>query len=363
MKKVLKIILWVVVIIVVLVGGLLAFLSVTEYKPDDVETASVSSSGEATAALAPGDELTVMSWNTGYACLDRDETFIMDGGTGSGSADDETVAANMAGITNLLSSTDADIYILQEVDEDSARSGRVDQRAAYLESIASVRSLGLDSSYAYNYSCPFVPYPWPPMGRINSGIETISALPIASAERMSLPCPFDWPLRTANLKRCLLASYFELEGTDAQLVVVNLHLEAYDDGAGKAAQTKQLVEFMESEYEKGNYVIAGGDFNQTFPGCLDVWVFDSVDEWEPGILSEEDLPEGFAFAFDSGVATCRSLAEVYDGREGFQLYVIDGFILSPNVELVSVEGIDAGFEHSDHNPVLLSVRLGEPAEA
>jgi len=45
-------------------------------------------------------------------------------------------------------------------------------------------------------------------------------------------------------------------------VLVNLHLEAYDSGEGKIAQTKLLVEFLEQEYAKGNYVIAGGDFNQ-----------------------------------------------------------------------------------------------------
>ena len=47
-------------------------------------------------------------------------------------------------------------------------------------------------------------------------------------------------------------------------MLVNLHLEAYDSGEGKIAQTKLLVEFLEQEYAKGNYVIAGGDFNQTF---------------------------------------------------------------------------------------------------
>lgn len=52
-------------------------------------------------------------------------------------------------------------------------------------------------------------------------------------------------------------------------MLVNLHLEAYDDGEGKIAQTKQLREFIQSEYEKGNYVIAGGDLNQVFPGSLE----------------------------------------------------------------------------------------------
>ena len=37
--------------------------------------------------------------------------------------------------------------------------------------------------------------------------------------------------------------------------------------------------------------------------------------------------------------------------------MIDGFILSPNVELTSVQTQDDGFRFSDHNPVLLNIRL------
>ncbi|MFB6364179.1 hypothetical protein ACFCP7_08960 [Paenibacillus elgii] len=33
------------------------------------------------------------------------------------------------------------------------------------------------------------------------------------------------------------------------------------------------------------------------------------------------------------------------------LAVIDGFLVSPNVEIVDVTGHDLNFEHSDHNPV------------
>lgn len=38
-------------------------------------------------------------------------------------------------------------------------------------------------------------------------------------------------------------------------------------------------------------------------------------------------------------------------------YTIDGFIVSPNVEVTSVETLDAGFAYSDHNPVKLQVKL------
>ena len=71
------------------------------------------------------------------------------------------------------------------------------------------------------------------------------------------------------------------------------------------------------------------------------------------------LPEGFEFKYDLSVPTCRLLNQPYDESDevNTQHYVIDGFIVSPNVEAVSIETIDLGFENSDHNPVMLTVRL------
>ena len=142
-------------------------------------------------------------------------------------------------------------------------------------------------------------------------------------------------------------------------MAVNLHLEAYDSGEGKLAQTKMLKEFIEGEYAKGNYVIAGGDFNQIFPGGLEAYPNTHPENWIPGLL-EEDMPaEGWRFAYDLTVPSCRLLNQPYDPADevNTQYYVIDGYILSPNVELLSVETLDLGFADSDHNPVLISVKL------
>lgn len=87
---------------------------------------------------------------------------------------------------------------------------------------------------------------------------------IESSERVALLCPFKWPVRLANLKRCLLVTRIPVEDTGKELVIINLHLEAYDKGERKIAQTKLLKDYLEKECEKGNYVIAGGDFNQVF---------------------------------------------------------------------------------------------------
>ena len=352
MKAILKFILILLLVVVIAVGGLLGWLTATEFSPAPTESVEVGRPGEG-GMVPAGEVLTVLNWNVGYAGLGRNEDFFMDGGKRSKPGEPDVVYAYLDGIMKTIREQAPDLVLLQEVDADSGRTYEIDERP-YLETDMD------NTAFAMNYSCPFVPVPWPPIGKVNSGLFTMTRdLKIESAERISLSCPFSWPLRIANLKRCLLVSHLPIEGSDKELVLVNLHLEAYDDGEGKIAQTNQLRDFITSEYEKGNYVIAGGDFNQVFPGSLDVCPNTHPENWEPGVLDEKLLPEGWTLAYDLSTPTCRLLNQPYDPADtvGTQYYVIDGLILSPNVKLESVETVDAGFENSDHNPVKIAVTL------
>ena len=352
-KKLLKTVLIILGVILLCAAAFILWLSVTEFKPGDVTDVKIEANSEV-SGLTPflDEEFSVISWNIGYAGLGKDSDFFMDGGENVSSADQDTVNASLLGIYKTLysDSEPATVFMLQEVDQNSTRTYGKNE----------VEALGINNSaYALNYSCKFVPYPIPPIGRVNSGLLTTTVYDIDSAERISLPCPFDWPVSMANLKRCLLVSYLPISGTDSKLVIVNLHLEAYDDGEGKIAQTKQLREFIQSEYEKGNYVIAGGDFNQIFPGGLEKYPNTHTENWEPGQLSDDIMPDGWTLAYDLETPSCRLLNQPYDASdtENTQYYVIDGFILSPNVELISVNTLDEGFEYSDHNPVKIQVNL------
>ena len=350
MKRFLRVLLILLLVIVVAVGGLLGWLTATEFRPEPVESLDFLTHSDEAATIPNDTELKILSWNVGYAGLGKDSDFFMDGGKDARSADQATVQEYLAGISGVINGGEYDFVMLQEVDTDSSRTYGINEAKALAFGTA---------SYAFNYSCPFVPVPVPPLGKVNSGLLSCSAYEVSDAQRVSLPCPFSWPLRIANLKRCLMVSYLPIEDSDKQLVLVNLHLEAYDDGEGKIAQTNQLREFIESQYELGNYVIAGGDFNQTFPGSLEVYPMLKADFWTPGVLDDSLLPEGWRFAYDTAAPSCRLLNQPYDpaDRENTQYYVIDGFILSPNVELNEVHTLDLAFENSDHNPVELSVTL------
>ena len=352
MKKVLKIIGIILGAIVALAAVFILVLTLTEYKPADRETLQVEGASERT--LAPGAELTVLSWNIGYGALGDNADFFMDGGSMVQTADRNRVAENLMGIRSAILELQPDLCFLQEVDVDSDRSWHTDECAVLSPAMPASSRV-----FASNYKALYVPYPLPPIGHVDSGIYTLSSLTVRSAERVQLPCPFSWPVRLGQLKRCLLVSRLPIEGTDRELVAVNFHLEAYDDGSGKAAQTKVLVDFLTAEAEKGNYVIAGGDFNQTLSNTDGTYTVARPGLWAPGLLDVSAFGDQLSAVMPENGPTCRSLDRPLAGadRNDFQYYLIDGFIVSSNIRINALEVIDKGFVCSDHQPVRLSVTL------
>ncbi len=71
------------------------------------------------------------------------------------------------------------------------------------------------------------------------------------------------------------------------------------------------------------------------------------------------LPEGFKFAYDNAVPTCRVLNAPFTSLTENQLYAIDGFILSPNLELDFIAAVNGNFRYTDHNPVYMRVKFVE----
>lgn len=326
------------------------YYTIREYRPKPLEEIQASGGLE---VLSEGERITILSYNIGYAGLNQDADFFMDGGTKVHPENKEEVEANLKGISNILLKQDADVYFLQEVDRDSKRTFHIDE-LAYYENV-----LSLQGMYACNFRCDFVPYPIPPIGKVESGIATLTDYKVNSAARIALPESFKWPIKTCNLKRCMLETRIPIEGSDKELVLINFHLEAYDSGEGKIAQSKQLAGKLQEEYEKGNYVIAGGDFNQAFEG-MDTYPLISEESWVPGIIGTDDIPENFSFAVTDNVPTCRLLNAPYSGNyEDSQVYVLDGFIISDNLELEGIENIDTGFAYTDHQPVKLTVKLAD----
>lgn len=368
--KILKIVGAALGIIILIAAIFVGVLTVTEYKPQDSEDLTVTYNDQQATQddsfptdtnklsqqkeLSIGDNISVVTWNIGYGSLGANADFFMDGGDSVYTSTKEQVLTNMSAITEELNSLSPDIILLQEVDEKSSRSHKINEASIIRDELPSY-----NSSYAYNYKTLMVPYPIPPIGQVASGIMTLSTYPVSTACRTKLPCPFSYPIRLCNLKRCLIVSKVPIDGTDKELVIVNLHLEAYDSGEGKAAQTKMLADILQAETDKGNYVIAGGDFNQTFSNTdISSYPQQSDELWAPSLIDISEFGNDFTCIADSSVPTCRSLDKSYDDADDkFQFYVIDGFIVSSNISIKSIETVNLDFQNSDHNPIKLEVIL------
>jgi len=351
MRGFFRVLITLVVIIVVAVAALLAWLWIAEYRPADVEAVSATL-GLKHDFVQIGKTYHMVTLNIGYGGLGREREFFMDGGQDVMPENKAEVEKNLSGILSAVYGQKADLVLLQEVDTNSKRSYFINQ-VEYCRA-----GLSMGKAFAYNFKVPFLPYPIPPIGKVESGLLTLSNLKVEEARRVSLPITSGWPIRMANLKRALLVESMPIDESDKKLVLINLHLEAYTTGEARQKQLDALFSLMKAEYKKGNYVIAGGDFNANFPGAEDWYPITEDGVWVPGSLRMDDLPDGFTYAYDLSVPTCRSLDRAYDGnREDYTLYAIDGFVVSGNVKVNGVQTIDLNFQNTDHQPVVMDFTL------
>ncbi|MBR0280870.1 MAG: endonuclease/exonuclease/phosphatase family protein [Oscillibacter sp.] len=306
--------------------------------------------GNATESASIGEEYTAVSYNIGFGAYTPDFTFFMDGGSESWAASKESVIACVQGAAETALSFAPDIVLFQEVDTDSTRSYHVNE-----EELITAVFPDYDSVAAVNYHSPFLMYPLlQPHGASNACLLTESAFDIVSALRRSLPIASGLK-KFLDLDRCYSVARIPIEN-GKELIVINAHLSAYGTDASQGgAQLETLFADMAAEYEKGNYVICGGDFNHDFPG-------NSREALNPGTeriyswcqpLPAELLPDGFSLCVDYPelVASTRNTDIPY-GPDSFTV-ILDGFIISDNVLCKDTRIADTGFLYSDHNPVLL----------
>ena len=281
----------------------------------------------------------------------------MDGGKQSRAASPESVRACIDAAISTVSSYNPDFILFQEVDIDSTRSYHIDQYKILTDAYH-----GYSSARAINYDSAYLMYPFnEPHGASYSSLATFSSFDIQSSLRRSLPISTSVS-KFLDLDRCYSISRIDVEN-GKQLVIFNVHTSAYGGNDEiRTAQITMLMNDMKAEYENGNYVICGGDFNHDFTGDSTQRLNGGMDTLEYGWAQpfpEELIPDGFSrctFYKDGVIApTCRDCDIPYE--EGNFTIIVDGFIISDNVDCIEVENVVTGFEYSDHNPVVLKFRL------
>lgn len=293
------------------------------------------------AQKAGPHELDVLSWNLGYAGMGKESNFALDGGTDWLAPSRQIVQKNLEGIRRVLSQKSPDIFLLQEVARPSFMNRRVDVLSPV------VKMLG---DYAFVYTPDTSTFFIPPPLSIQMGLAVFARqdLMIASESRL-LPLE---PHRAGLRKHYqFVVNRIPIQGLKGQWVVINLHLAAFDEQANvRQQQLTVLKDFVMQEFEKGNYVVIGGDWNVTlvdthFPHTTDekflFWVH---------AMPEHTFPQDWQIVADDKIPSVRTVHKAYVPGENY-VCVIDGFVTSPNVQVQSVATTDLAFEYSDHHPV------------
>ena len=243
MKKIIKILFYIIVIIVVAFALFLLYSTISDYKPTEK---TVILEDENTDLVNHKSQISLMLWNIGYCGLNKEMDFFYDGGKNVRPTED-IVKNNIKGVMSYLAKNDSiDFILLQEVDKHSKRS-------YYTNQFDTISNLFKDKNYTFakNYDVFFVPTPpTDPMGRVKSGLMTIGKYKPKTSVRYSFPGNYDWPTKLFMLDRCFLVNRYNVTN-DKELLIINTHNSAYDDGGLKKQQMDYLKKFIKAEYKKG----------------------------------------------------------------------------------------------------------------
>ena len=280
MKKVLKIIAFIIALVLLVAASYIAYVFIAYHR---IGSKQITPEGEASGVVSPGVTYRIMSYNIGFGAYESDYGFFMDGGSESRAWSEERLDKNLKNIAEKLKEQNADFYFVQEVDIDSTRSYGVDERT-YIVPALTEKSY----TFAQNYDSPFLMYPiFKPHGASKSGIMTFSKAPIESAMRVELPIETGLS-KFLDLDRCYSKNLINTED-GRKFILYNFHLSAYtSDGKIATEQLKLILDDMEAEYKKGNYCVAGGDFNKDILGDSSVYFGKSDKEY----TWAQPIPEG-----------------------------------------------------------------------
>ena len=372
-KKFFKIIGIIIGILVIALLAYLIYLYASYHRIEDNLPLEVESRVEqADAKLTTGKEYSALTYNIGFGAYTPDFSFFMDGGKSSWAKSKDSVLETVQGAGELVASYDPDFALIEEVDLDSTRSYHVNEYSILKDCMPDY-----DCVFAQNYDSAFLFYPFTqPHGKSKAGLALFSKYPITGSMRRSFPISTSFT-KFFDLDRCYSISRVPVDN-GKELVIFELHMSAYGNSdAIREGQIRMLSEDMQKEYEAGNYVICGGDFNHDLKAAdTQSKASDadnntqtgSEDSAEPESWAypfpRSELPEHFSFCLDQLSEdeknnlwnSARNADMEYVPGETYTV-TLDGFIISDNVECTKYENVNTGYSYSDHDPVYMEFQL------
>ncbi len=374
-KKVIKITGIILLALVIVLAAYIIYLYASYHRISDkqeLQVEEISQNTEAGNELTTDKQYSALTYNIGFGAYTPDFSFFMDGGKSSWAKSKDSVKETIKGAGELVASKDPDFALIQEIDLDATRSYHVNEYSILKETIPAYNCV-----FAQNYDSAFLFYPFTqPHGKSKAGLALFSKYPITGSLRRSFPISTSFT-KFFDLDRCYSISRVPVDN-GKELVIFELHMSAYGNSdAIREGQIRMLSEDMQKEYEAGNYVICGGDFNHDLKAAdtqskasdaSNNTQTDSGDSAEPESWAypfpRSELPEHFSFCLDQLSEdeknnlwnSARNADMEYVPGETYTV-TLDGFIISDNVECTKYENVNTGYSYSDHDPVYMEFQL------
>ncbi len=374
-KKVIKITGIILLALVIVLAAYIIYLYASYHRiPDnqELQVEEISQNTEAGNELTTEKNYSALTYNIGFGAYTPDFSFFMDGGKSSWAKSKDSVKETIKGAGELVASKDPDFALVQEIDLDATRSYHVNEYSILKENIPAYNCV-----FAQNYDSAFLFYPFTqPHGKSKAGLALFSKYPITGSMRRSFPISTSFT-KFFDLDRCYSISRVPVDN-GKELVIFELHMSAYGNSdAIREGQIRMLSEDMQKEYEAGNYVMCGGDFNHDLKAAdtqskasdaSNNTQTDSGDSAEPESWAypfpRSELPEHFSFCLDQLSEdeknnlwnSARNADMEYVPGETYTV-TLDGFIISDNVECTKYENVNTGYSYSDHDPVYMEFQL------
>lgn len=317
-----------------LITLILFFLWASSGRYSEDRKAYVINAGSGSAS-SPADELTVVSYNIGYLSGLTNNQAV--------SRTQQLYDTHLETAIAALKAVEPDIVALQEVDIQSQRSFEVDQVTALSQALTySQRAV------AINWDKRYVPFPfWPPaahFGSMLSGQAVLSRLPIVRHKRLVLDQVATNPFYYNALYLDRLAQVAEVAVGDRRLIVINVHLEAFD-GTTREKQTV-FIRQMAERYAQDYPVLVLGDFNSALNREQEGDLKTIKTMMASSMLVPATPPEQFDHA------------AAWTFPADTPQYKLDYIFYTPaTIEMLAVKVLTAAQQASDHLPLMMQLRF------
>ena len=290
--------------------------------------------------------LKIITWNVGAGALGADADVAYDGGRHFIPSPTAAVEKNVLGIRNTLASLRADAFLLQELSSGSILNRWHNVRHAVHKALSDYHSMSVS-----NFSLPL----FFDFLRNEHGMGTYISRTFRARKKFARPFKTGEYFYRIIPRRDYALTTFIKRGKGKPLALINTHLSSFDKHAAvRMPQFVELMKYAKRLNRRGHPVVIGADWNM-HDGDISYHGDDEAHYQEYAQHFPHDLlPTRWRAHFPRNAPTLRTTNRPYV-RGASTTAVIDGFVCSPEVRVVHIATIDLDFQHSDHNPVEMTI--------